>query len=415
MNVHITKTVPITFKMVVDAYQKVRQGGKAVGIDNESWATFEINVEKNLYVIWNRLASGSYHPQPVRETEIPKRDGKMRTLGIPTLRDRIAQCVVKDYMECKIDKDFHQHSYGYRPVKSSKEAIEQVRQNCYRNDWVIDMDISKFFDEIDHVLLLKAVEKVIEEKWVILYVKRWLTAEVVTKDGTVKMRNGKGTPQGGVISPLLANLFLHFAFDKWITIHHPQVCFVRYADDIVAHCPTKTTAEEILQSIKGRMTAVGLRLNEEKTKLVYCKDYRRREQHDNVQFEFLGYSYQPRARICKTGTKMYTAFTAEISQHNQKKIRTILKETVQWRNTEMGIEKIAEILNPKLRGWINYYGLYSKDKLTMLMRYTEQRITEWIRNKYKITSVKASYEKLNRMRQAKPTLFYHWEKGYCKG
>lgn len=415
MNVHITKTVPITFKMVVDAYQKVRQGGKAVGIDNESWATFEINVEKNLYVIWNRLASGSYHPQPVRETEIPKRDGKMRTLGIPTLRDRIAQCVVKDYMECKIDKDFHQHSYGYRPMKSSKEAIEQVRQNCYRNDWVIDMDISKFFDEIDHVLLLKAVEKVIEEKWVILYVKRWLTAEVVTKDGTVKMRNGKGTPQGGVISPLLANLFLHFAFDKWITIHHPQVCFVRYADDIVAHCPTKATAEEILQSIKGRMTAVGLRLNEEKTKLVYCKDYRRREQHDNVQFEFLGYSYQPRARICKTGTKMYTAFTAEISQHNQKKIRTILKETVQWRNTEMGIEKIAEILNPKLRGWINYYGLYSKDKLTMLMRYTEQRITEWIRNKYKITSVKASYEKLNRMRQVKPTLFYHWEKGYCKG
>jgi RNA-directed DNA polymerase len=174
MNVHVTKTVPITFKMVVDAYQKVRQGGKAVGIDNESWSTFEINVEKNLYVIWNRLASGSYHPQPVRETEIPKKDGKMRILGIPTLRDRIAQCVVKDYMERKIDQDFHQHSYGYRPMKSSKEALEQVRQNCYRYDWVIDMDISKFFDEIDHELLLKAVEKVIEEKWVILYVKRGL-------------------------------------------------------------------------------------------------------------------------------------------------------------------------------------------------------------------------------------------------
>ena len=415
MNVHVTKTVPITFKMVVDAYQKVRQGGKAVGIDNESWSTFEINVEKNLYVIWNRLASGSYHPQPVRETEIPKKDGKMRILGIPTLRDRIAQCVVKDYMERKIDQDFHQHSYGYRPMKSSKEALEQVRQNCYRYDWVIDMDISKFFDEIDHELLLKAVEKVIEEKWVILYVKRWLTAEVVTKDGRVQIRNGKGTPQGGVISPLLANLFLHFAFDKWITIHHPEITFVRYADDIVAHCQTKSSAEKLLTSIKERLTQVGLRLNEEKTKLVYCKDYRRKEKHNNVQFDFLGYSYQPRARLCKTGTKLYTAFTAEISRSNQKKIREVLKESIQWRNTVMGIEIIAEILNPKLRGWINYYGLYSKSKLTMLMNYLERKITKWIRNKFKISSVKESYSNLKSIKQLKPILFYHWEKGYCKG
>ena len=358
MNVHVTKTVPITFKMVVDGYQKVRQGGKAAGIDNESWETFDKDVEKNLYVIWNRLASGSYHPQPVRETEIPKKDGKMRTLGIPTLRDRIAQCVVKDYMECKIDKDFHQHSYGYRPMKSGKEAIEQVRQNCFAYDWVIDMDISKFFDEIDHALLIKAVERVIEEKWVIMYVKRWLSAEVIDKDGIAKTRNGKGTPQGGVISPLLANLFLHFAFDKWMGIYHPQVAFVRYADDIVAHCYTKISAEQTLLSIKARLQQVGLRLNEQKTKLVYCKDYKRKEKHANVQFDFLGYSYQPRARKNPKERWLYTAFTAEISRSNQKKI------------------------------------------------------TGWIRKKYKITSVKASYAKLKSIRQEKPLLFYHWEKGY---
>jgi len=412
MNVHVTKTVPITFKMVVDGYQKVRQGGKAAGIDNESWETFDKDVEKNLYVIWNRLASGSYHPQPVRETEIPKKDGKMRTLGIPTLRDRIAQCVVKDYMECKIDKDFHQHSYGYRPMKSGKEAIEQVRQNCFAYDWVIDMDISKFFDEIDHALLIKAVERVIEEKWVIMYVKRWLSAEVIDKDGIAKTRNGKGTPQGGVISPLLANLFLHFAFDKWMGIYHPQVAFVRYADDIVAHCYTKISAEQTLLSIKARLQQVGLRLNEQKTKLVYCKDYKRKEKHANVQFDFLGYSYQPRARKNPKERWLYTAFTAEISRSNQKKIREAVKETVYWRNTVIDIQQVAEMLNPKLRGWLNYYGLYSKDKLRMLMDYVEKKITGWIRKKYKITSVKASYAKLKSIRQEKPLLFYHWEKGY---
>ncbi|NUO07897.1 MAG: hypothetical protein HUU08_04335 [Candidatus Brocadia sp.] len=196
---------------------KVREGGKAAGIDNESWDKFDKNVEGNLYVIWNRMSSGSYHPQAVREVEIPKRDGKMRKLGIPTLRDRIAQQVVKDYMEKRIDSLFHKNSYGYRPLKSAHQAIEQVRQNCYRQDWVIDMDISKFFDEIDHELMIKAVEHVIEEKWVKMYVERWLRMEMQKQDGTLQPRAGKGTPQGGVISPLLANLYLHFTLDVWLS------------------------------------------------------------------------------------------------------------------------------------------------------------------------------------------------------
>ena len=231
MNVHVTKTVPITFKMVVDAYGKVKKGGKACGIDGESWTKFDERLEDNLYVIWNRLASGTYHPSAVREVEIPKKDGKMRKLGIPTLRDRIAQCVVKEYMEKKIDQQFHQHSYGYRPLKSSRQAIEEVRKNCKQQDWVIDLDISKFFDEIDHELLMKGVEKMVEEKWVRMYVNRWLKMKIVNKQGEEYDRAGKGTPQGGVISPLLSNIFLHYALDKWLELNYGDIRFVRYADD----------------------------------------------------------------------------------------------------------------------------------------------------------------------------------------
>src|SRR4030066_859761 len=244
LNVHIDKTVPIEFRQVVKAYWKVRKGGKAVGIDNESWTDFEKETEKNLYVIWNRLASGSYHPQAVREVEIPKKDGKKRKLGIPTLRDRIAQQVVKEHMERRIDRLFHENSYGYRPLKSAHQAIEQVRRNCYRQDWVIDMDISKFFDEIDHGLMIKAVENVMEGKWGKMYVERWLRMPVQKQDGTLQQKAGKGTPQGGVISPLLANLYLHFTLDMWLTKHYPRVNFVRYADDVGVNCTSKAEAEK---------------------------------------------------------------------------------------------------------------------------------------------------------------------------
>lgn len=287
MNVHVVKTVPVTYHMVVEAYRKVKQGGKASGIDHESWKDFEgKDVERELYVIWNRMASGSYFPQAVREIEIPKKDGKPRRLGIPTIRDRIAQQVVKRYMEQRIDARFHPNSYGYRPLKSSREAIEQVRRNCLQQDWVIDMDISKFFDEIDHDLLLKAVDAMELESWVKMYVQRWLQMKVVKTDGTVYDRGNKGTPQGGVISPILANLFLHYGLDRWLEINYPEVKFVRYADDAVVHCKDKEEAEQLLSAIKARMKEIGLRLNGEKTKIVYCKDYRRRQKHAQVQFGF---------------------------------------------------------------------------------------------------------------------------------
>ena len=408
MDVHVKKTVPIEYYDVAKAYQKVRKGGKAVGIDQQSWADFDKEPERNLYVIWNRLASGSYHPQPVREVEIPKKDGSKRKLGIPTLRDRIAQQVVKDYMEKRIDKLFHENSYGYRPLKSAHQAIEQVRQNTFGFDWVLDMDISKFFDEVDHDLTLKAVSHVMEEKWVLMYVERWLKMPVQKQDGTVEPKQGKGTPQGGVISPLLANLYLHFAMDKWLSKHYPTVRFVRYADDVVIHCSTHQQAEQVKVALINRLAEVKLRVNESKTHIAYCKDYRRKGSHDKVKFEFLGFSYQPRARKSKRDGNNFMAFTAEISQTNKKRIIQTIRELGAWRDTRVEIQSIADQLNAKLRGWINYYGLYSKRSLRWTLLKVEERLIKWLKKKHKAGTRKA-IAKLKVIRRENPELFYHWQ------
>jgi group II intron reverse transcriptase/maturase len=407
MDVHVKKTVPIEYYDVARAYQKVRKGGKAVGIDQQSWADFDKEPERNLYVIWNRLASGSYHPQPVREVEIPKKDGSKRKLGIPTLRDRIAQQVVKDYMEKRIDKLFHENSYGYRPLKSAHQAIEQVRENTFSFDWVLDMDISKFFDEVDHDLILQAVSHVMEEKWVLMYVGRCLKMPVQKQDGTVESKQGRGTPQGGVISPLLANLYLHFAMDKWLSKHYPTLRFVRYADDVVIHCSTHQQAEQVKEALINRLAEVKLRVNESKTHIAYCKDYRRKGSHDKVKFEFLGFSYQPRARKSKRDGKNFMAFTAEISQTNKKRIIQTIRELGAWRDTRVEIQSIADQLNAKLRGWINYYGLYSKRSLRWTLLKVEERLVKWLMKKHKAGTRKA-VTKLKVIRRENPELFYHW-------
>lgn len=411
MNIHVSKTVPIEFSQVVAAYQKVRRGGKATGIDRESWTEFDKKLQDNLYVIWNRMASGSYHPVAVREVEIPKKDGKMRKLGIPTLRDRIAQQVVKEYMEKKIDRLFHEHSYGYRPLRSAHDALEQVRQNCYKQDWVIDMDIAGFFDEIDHEVMLKAVKHVMDENWVMMYVSRWLEMPIQGIDGRVRDKQGKGTPQGGVISPILANLYLHFTLDMWLTKYHPTVRFVRYADDMVVHCDSKVQAEQVLQAIRNRLKQVKLQINESKTHIAYCKDYKRKGSHENVTFEFLGFSYRPRIRISKHNGKPFTAFTAEISPSNQKKIRQAIRELNAWNNTRIEVADLAQLLNSRLRGWIGYYGKYSKADLRRSLAKTDERLIKWISKKYKLGKRK-SFRKLQVIKQQNPTLFYHWQTIY---
>jgi len=412
MDVHVRRVVPISYEMVAKAYQKVRKGGKTPGVDEESWAEFESKgVERELYVIWNRMASGSYIPRAVKRIEIPKKDGSTRKLGIPTMRDRIAQQVVKDYMEKRIDIKFHENSYGYRPMKSSHEALTQVRKNVLEKDWVVDVDISKFFDEIDHELMLKAVDSMMEEKWVRMYVQRWLEMKVQLASGEVEEHKGKGTPQGGVISPLLANLYLHYSLDQWLEKHYPTVSFVRYADDIVLHCGTEKEAQELLIALKERLTQVKLRLNEVKTKIVYCKDYRRKGLHDRTQFGFLGFSFQPRQASSKiTAGSSYTVFTGDISGENQKKIRDEIRECINWRNTTLEPKAIAVQLNKKLRGWINYFGLFGKRNLRKTMHYVDTRLLKWLKRKHKV-GIRTAQTILGTLYDHHPHLFYHWECG----
>jgi group II intron reverse transcriptase/maturase len=314
-------------------------------------------------------------------------------------------------MEKRIDSLFHENSYGYRPLKSAKQALKQVQANCYAKDWVVDMDISKFFDEIDHEIMLKAVAHVMPEKWVKLYVQRWLEAPTQYTEGKIREKSGKGTPQGGVISPLLANLYLHFTLDAWLSKYYPACSFVRYADDVVIHCNTKQEAEMVLEHIKERLQAVKLSIKESKTKIAYCKDYRRRQSHENVQFEFLGFSFKPMKMRSKFGERSMTGFGSEISKSNQSRIMEIIRNEQMFKRTEVGIKSIALNLNSKLRGWINYYETNGKRKLRLVLMRIDSRLIRWLKKKYRIGGRKAC-QKLKQIKQENPRLFYHWEKGY---
>lgn len=411
MNVNKSKSVPIELTQVMEAYRKVRKGGKATGIDKESWTAFDNNLDDNVYVIWNRMSSGSYHPQAVREVEIPKKDGKLRKLGIPTLRDRIAQQVVKEYMEKRIDTLFHENSYGYRPLRSAHQAIEQVKTNCKLYSWVIDLDISKFFDEIDHELMLKAVMHLFEEKWVKLYVERWLKMPVMTKDGSILEKHGRGTPQGGVISPLLANLYLHYTLDTWLNRQYPNVRFVRYADDVVIHCNTKDEAEQVLNAVTKRLAETKLRVNETKTRITYCKDYLRKEKETNISFEFLGFSFQPTSIHSKLSNIVFVGFAPIISQSNQKRIRDEIREVPIWRDTGASIEDIASALNAKLRGWIGYYGKVCRRKLREVLLIVDRKLVKWLKRKHKC-GLREAVHKLTIVRMSHTNLFYHWTMCY---
>jgi RNA-directed DNA polymerase len=412
MTTNVLKSIPIEIEMVYSAYVKLRSGGKSPGVDGLSWVKFDEDLDKHLYVVWTRLSSGSYFPRAVREVEIPKKDGSKRKLGIPTLQDRIAQCVIKDYMEERIDQLFHEHSYGYRPMKNAHQALKEVSKNCLQHDWVIDMDISKFFDEIDHETMLKAVAHVIEEKWVLMYVKRWLEAPTQQTDGTLKQKEGKGTPQGGVISPLLANLYLHFTLDKWFELKVPDVSFVRYADDVIVHCKTEQRAKEVLDMIRERLGEVKLIVKESKTKIAYCKDYKRSKEYAHVSFNFLGFSFQPMPAKSQFGKDKYFVIRGtKISDANSKKIIEFLKHTKWFKSTEIELGMLAVKLEPYIRGWYNYYTVFSHRTFYKISYAIDRRVTKWIIKKYKINTRKA-LGKLAEFKSAYPKLFYHWRKDY---
>lgn len=402
------KPFEISKHAVLEAYKRVRANKGAEGIDEQTIADFEENLKDNLYKIWNRMSSGTYFPPAVRKVEIPKADGKKRTLGIPTVGDRIAQTVVKMYLEPFVDPCFHPDSYGYRPNKSATDAIGTARKRCWSYDWIIDIDIKGFFDNMDHELVMKAVGKHTKSKWILMYTERWLKAPVMLEDGIVVPRE-KGSPQGGVISPLIANIFMHHAFDEWMKTNHSENPFERYADDIVIHCTSEIEASKLLERIISRMKACKLELHPDKTKIVYCKDDKRNGNHPNTKVDFLGYTFKMREAKSRKGN-FFRSFLPAISDKAIKKISEKSKEWGIHKRTERTLSDISKLCNPVIRGWINYYGKFYRSALDNALRCLDRRVVRWAVKKYK--RFRGSYMEakrwLDHIRKRDPRLFAHW-------
>lgn len=397
--------------MVWNSYLKVVAKNGGAGIDHESIDQFNEKKGDNLYKLWNRMTSGSYFPPQVRTVFIPKKQGGLRPLGIPTVSDRIAQGVVKDYLEPMMEASFHHSSFGYRPGRSAHDALEQCRINCMQKAWVLDVDIKGFFDNISHSIMMHLLAQHTQEKWVLMYVERWLKAGTEQADGSIVART-KGTPQGGVLSPLLANLYLHHAFDQWMDTTYPQCAFERYADDIVIHCSSKAEAEIMENELKTRMQEYELILHPEKTKIVYCKNYQRLEGHDNESFTFLSYSFQPRTIKSKFDkAKRLLVFNPAICNTAKTNIRVAIKEVLRTQWSTQTLEWFADKLNPKIRGWINYYSKFNKDEVHGVFYYLNELIRKWIKNTFKIVGKDKLHKKYQQIQVENPLLFYHWKIG----
>lgn len=401
------KSFDISKRLVWQAYERVAANKGAPGVDGVSIDEFEADLSNNLYKIWNRMSSGSYFPPPVRAVEIPKPDGGVRVLGVPTVGDRIAQTVVALALEPRTESIFHDDSYGYRPNRSALDAVEACRKRCQKKSWVLDLDLAKFFDTVDHELMVKAVQANTVQAWVLLYVRRWLTAPMQMPDGNLVSRD-RGTPQGSAVSPVLANLFMHYAFDTWLTREFPTVGFERYADDAVIHCVSRGQAERVLAGLGARMEQVGLRLHPDKTKIVYCKDDNRPGSYEHTSFVFLGYQFQPRT-VSNGRGGVFTAFAPAISDTALKKIGL---EVRRWRlhtRTGHSLAGLAARINPIIRGWLNYYGRYGRSKLLPLLKRINGYLVRWARKKYRrLASFKRVQQWWHRLLARARTLFAHW-------
>ncbi len=406
-----TKSFAVSKEMVYNSYLKVCSKDGGAGIDKETIEMFNKDLNGNLYKVWNRMSSGSYFPPPVRTVLIQKKQGGTRPLGIPTVGDRIAQGVVKDYLELILEPLFSVNSFGYRPGRSAHDALAQCEHNCKQYSWVVDLDIKGFFDNISHEWMMKMVSHHTQEKWVLLYTERWLKAGIEQADGSIAARS-KGTPQGGVISPLLANLYLHHAFDMWMSRHFASNPFERYADDIIVHCNRKAEAEHLLSSIRQRLQGFELELHAEKTKLVYCQNYKRKEEHEHNSFTFLSYSFQPRVKgnpLIKHSRFM--VFDAAICCKAKAFIKQQIKAVFNPRNTTVSLEQTAVKLNPKIRGWLNYYCRFNAAIAGKVFLYLNELIQRWMEEKFRLRSKKAILEKYQSYVQANTKLFVHWQKG----
>jgi len=405
------KSFEISKRAVWEAYRRVKANKGAAGVDGESIEAFERDLKGNLYKLWNRLSSGSYMPPPVRAVEIPKKDGSSRMLGVPTVADRIAQTVVRGYLEPSVEPVFHRDSYGYRPGRSALDAVGVCRERCWRQDWVLDMDIRSFFDSVPWDLVLKAVAHHTDQRWVLIYVERWLKAPLQREDGSLVKRD-RGTPQGSAISPLLANMFLHYAFDAWMSREFGDVRFERYCDDVIVHAASERHARMLRDAIAARLAGCGLELNEQKTRIVYCKDATRRGSYEHERFTFLGYTFRPRLARSKRGGE-FVNFLPAIGDDERKRIGRVIRRWRLHRWSDSALSDLAEAINAEVRGWINCYGHFYRSELVRLLRRINEYLVRWARWKYK--RLRRYPGKARRLLVAifgrEPDLFAHWRFG----
>ena len=405
------KPFTIEKRRVYEAYKAVKSNKGAAGVDGQTIEQFEANLKGNLYKIWNRMSSGTYFPPPVRAVSIPKKSGGERILGVPTVSDRIAQMVVKQLIEPDLDPIFLPNSYGYRPRKSALDAVGVTRERCWKYDWVLEFDIKGLFDNINHELLLRAVRKHVKCKWALIYIERWLKAPM--EQGGIRKERTLGTPQGGVISPILSNLFLHYTFDLWMKRTHPDLPWCRYADDGLVHCRTEQEAEALTAELRARLAECHLELHPTKTKIVYCRDGKRKGTYPNVKFDFLGYCFRPRWIKKSRDNSMFCGFNPAVSPSALKAMRSTIRDLNIRRQTQLSLADIARTLNPLVRGWIEYYGRYAPSALSPMLRYVNQTLVKWAMRKFKrfkAHKIRAS-RFLQKLVRERMSLFVHWRIG----
>src|SRR6266446_2511939 len=376
------KPFSIDKKRVYQAYKAVKSNAGAAGVDGQTIEQFEADLRNNLYKLWNRMSSGSYFPPPVRAVSISKKSGGERILGVPTVADRVAQMVVKQLIEPDLDPMFLADSYGYRPRKSALEAVGVTRRRCWKYDWVLEFDIKGLFDNMDH------------------------------EDGT-KAERQRGTPQGGVISPILSNLFLHYTLDLWMTRTHPDLPWCRYADDGLVHCRSEQEAQALKVELQARLAECRLELHPTKTKVVYCKDRSRRGTYPNVQFDFLGYRFRPRRVRRSQEHTLFCGFNPAVSPSALKAMRSTIRDLDIRHQTQLSLADVARRINPLLRGWIAYYGRYAPSALYPLLRYINLTLRDWVMRKFKRFAASKSRAGcfLKRLARENADLFVHWRIG----